>query len=120
MESVHQGWTNLDFGTNDFVAKMKNCNIKLQNGEMIIHPMGGRKISELQQALEEVQMDNNKTQEDLMDVSRKLQEAYKDEEDYWQQKNSTMWNTSRDLNTKFYHTLTKQRRTHNRIVGLHN
>ena len=54
-----------------------------------------------------------------MDVSRKLQEAYKDEEEYWQQKNLNMWHTSGDLNTKFYHALTKQRRARNRIVGLY-
>ena len=30
-----------------------------------------------------------------------------------------MWYSSRDLNTKFYHALTKQRRVLNRIVGLH-
>ena len=30
-----------------------------------------------------------------------------------------MWHTSGDLNTKFYHALTKQRRARNRIVGLY-
>ena len=30
-----------------------------------------------------------------------------------------MWYSSGDLNTKFYHALTKQRRVRNRIVGLH-
>ena len=30
-----------------------------------------------------------------------------------------MWYSSRDLNTKFHHALTKQRRVRNRIVGLH-
>ena len=30
-----------------------------------------------------------------------------------------MWYSSRDLNTKFYHALTKQRRICNRIVGLY-
>lgn len=30
-----------------------------------------------------------------------------------------MWYTSGDLNTKFYHALTKQRRTRNRIVRLY-
>ena len=29
-----------------------------------------------------------------------------------------MWYTSEDLNTKFYHALTKQFRARNRIVGL--
>ena len=54
-----------------------------------------------------------------MEVSRKLQEAYKDEEDFWQQKSRNMWHTSGDQNTKFYHALTKQRRARNRIVGLY-
>ena len=30
-----------------------------------------------------------------------------------------MWHSSGDLNTKFYHALTKQRRVRNKIVGLH-
>ena len=30
-----------------------------------------------------------------------------------------MWHTSEDLNTKFYHALTKQRRARNIIVGLY-
>ena len=54
-----------------------------------------------------------------MEVSRKLQEAYRDEEEYWHQKSRNMWHSSGDLNTKFYHALTKQRRIRNRIVGLH-
>ena len=82
-------------------------------------PYGKDKISELQQALEEVQSDNNRTQEEIVEVSRKLQEAYKDEDDYWQQKSRNLWHIGGDCNTKFYHALTKQRRTRNRIVGLH-
>ena len=30
-----------------------------------------------------------------------------------------MWYSSGDINTKFYHALTKQRRVRNKIVGLH-
>ena len=30
-----------------------------------------------------------------------------------------MWYSSGDLNTKFYHALTKQRQIRNKIVGLH-
>lgn len=30
-----------------------------------------------------------------------------------------MWYTSGDLNTKFYHVLTKKRQARNRIVSLH-
>ena len=74
---------------------------------------------ELKKALEEVQTDNNRTEEDILEVSRKLQEAYKDVEDFWQQKSRNMWHTSGDLNTKFYHALTKQSRVCNRIVDLY-
>ena len=54
-----------------------------------------------------------------MEVSRKLEEAYKDKEEYWQQKNPNMQYSSWDLNTKFYYALTNQRRARNRIVVLH-
>jgi len=64
-------------------------------------------------------MDNNRSQEDILEVSRKLQEAYRDEEDYWFQKSRNMWYSSGDRNTEFYHALTRQRRVRNRIVGLH-
>ena len=48
-----------------------------------------------------------------------LQEAYKDGEDFWQQKSRNMWYTSGDLNTTFYHSLIKQRRARNRSLGLY-
>ena len=56
----------------------------------------------------------------LAEVSRKLKEAYRDEELYWEQKSRTLWHTCGDRNTKFYHALTKQRRIQNRIIGLYN
>ena len=48
-----------------------------------------------------------------------MQDAYKDEEEYWHQKSRNTWYTSGDLNTKFYHALSKQRHVPNRIVGLY-
>lgn len=80
--------------------------------------MERKKIVDLQRVLEEVQTDNNRSQEDSLEVFWKLQDAYKDEEEYWYQKSLNMWYSSGDLNTKFYHALTKQRRVRNRIVGL--
>ena len=56
----------------------------------------------------------------MVEVLRKLKEAYRDKELYWKQKNRTMWHTYGDRNTKFYHALTKQRRIQNRITGLYN
>ena len=82
--------------------------------------MESKKINDLQKALEEVKSDDNRSQEEILEVSTKLEDAYKDEEEYWHQKSKNMWYTSGDLNTHFYHALTKQRHIRNRIVGLHN
>ena len=83
-------------------------------------PYGKEKINTLQRALEEIQNDFTKTNDEVLEVFRKLQEAYRDEEQYWEHKSRTTWHTCGDRNTKFYHALTKQRRIQNRIIGLYN
>ncbi|KAF8108232.1 hypothetical protein N665_0113s0021 [Sinapis alba] len=114
------GWHALE-GSNDpdIVTRISNCHHKIAKWRKNNPPYGKDIINELQRALEEVQSDNSKTQEDIVGESRKLQEAYRDEEEFWQQKSRNLWHTSGDINTKFYHAVTKQRRTRNRIVGLH-
>ena len=120
MKSITMGWSDHRIGSeDDIVAKISNCRHKIAKWRKNNLPYGKEKISDLQKALEEVQTDNTRSQEDIVEVSRKLQEAYKDEEDYWHQKSRNMWYSSGDLNTKFYHALTRQRRVRNRIVGLH-
>ena len=120
LESIATGWVGHNEGqTEDIVTKITNCHHEIAAWRKNNPPYGKEKIQDLQRALEEVQTDNNRSQEDILEVSRKFQDAYKDEEDYWHQKSMNMWYSSRDLNTKFYHALTKQRRVRNRIVGLH-
>ncbi|XP_033145007.1 uncharacterized protein LOC117133065 [Brassica rapa] len=124
LESITMGWIDnnegkVEGGAESIVAKISNCRHEIAKWRKNNPPFGKEKINVLQQALEEVQTDNTRSQEDILEVSRKLHDAYKDEEDYWHQKSRNMWYSSRDLNTKFYHTLTKQRRVRNRIVGLH-
>ncbi|KAF8105275.1 hypothetical protein N665_0160s0011 [Sinapis alba] len=113
LDSIEKGWSGSAMGnvgeSGEIVSKIINCRHEIATWRKNNPPYGKEKIGELQKALEEVQSDNNRTQEDILEVSRKLQEAYKDEEDFWQQKSRTMWNTAGDLNIKFYHALTKQR-----------
>ncbi|WZY88832.1 hypothetical protein YC2023_045567 [Brassica napus] len=120
MESITRGWSTSKEGSgNGIVDKISNCRHKIAKWRKNNPPFGKDKIADLQKALEEVQTDDTRSQEEILEVSRKLQEAYKDEEEYWHQKSRNMWYSSGDLNTKFYHALTKQRRVRNRIVGLH-
>ena len=120
MESITMGWSDNSEGTGTgIVAKISNCRHEIAKWRKNNPPYGNEKISDLQKALEEVQTDDTRSQEDIMEVSRKLQKAYKDEEEYWHQKSRNMRYSSGDLNTKFYHALIKQRRVRNRIVGLY-
>ena len=85
MEPIGRGWGDSKAeNSKDFVSKIINCLSWRKNNP----PYGKERINELQKALEEVQTDNNRTHEDILEVSRKLQEAYKDEKDFLQQKKS--------------------------------
>ena len=110
MESITMGWSDHSVGrADDIVAKISNCRHEIVKWRKNNPPFGKEKINDLQKALEEIQTDNTRSEEDIVEVSRKLQDAYKDEEDYWHQKSRNMWYSSGYLNTKFYHALTKQR-----------
>ncbi|XP_048601936.1 uncharacterized protein LOC106377234 isoform X1 [Brassica napus] len=120
LESIGRGWSKpLRENSGVFVSKIVNCRHEISTWRQNNPPFGKERINELQKALDEVQTDNTRTQEHILEVFRKLQEAYKDEEVFWHQKSRNMWHTSGDLNTKFYHALTKQRRARNRLVGLY-
>lgn len=120
MESIALGWSEYNEGcTEDIVTKISNCHYEIAKWRKDNPPYGKKKINDPQNALEEVQTGNNKFQEDILEVSRKLHDTYKDEEDYWNQKSRNVRYSSGDLNTKFYHALTKQRHIRNRIVGLY-
>ena len=73
MESNVAGWTESQEGQlGDLVTKINNCRHEISSWRKDNQPYGNDKIQELQQALEEVQMDNNRSQEEIIEVSRKL------------------------------------------------
>ena len=76
------GWSDCNEGqTVDIVTKISSCRHEIAKWRKDNPPYGKDKINDLQKALEEVQTDDNKTQEETLEVSRKLQDAYKDEEE---------------------------------------
>lgn len=114
MESIDKGWRrNGELPTStipSFVEHIHNVRHEISNWRKENRTYGKDKITELQQALEAVQNDDTSTQEDLVEITIKLKEAYRDEEEYWKQKSRNIWLKDGDLNTKFYHASTKQRR----------
>ena len=59
------------------MAKISNCHHEIANWRKNNPPFEKEKINELQKALEEVQIDNTRSQEEIVEVSMKLQNAYK-------------------------------------------
>ena len=57
------------------MTKISNCRHEITKWRKNNPPYGKKKIKDLQKVLEEVH-------ENILEVSRKLQDAYKDEEDY--------------------------------------
>lgn len=106
--STGKGWSeSASENSGDFISKIINCRHDIATWWKNDPLYGKERTSELQKAPEEVQTDNSRTQQNIREVSKKLQETYKDDEDFWQQKSSNMWYTSRDLNTTFYQCPTK-------------
>ncbi|CAA7014686.1 unnamed protein product [Microthlaspi erraticum] len=121
LESIEKGWKNFHGEVSpSLVDRIHSCRHEISVWRKNNQPYGKARIAELQTVLEVVQDDDTKTQEELIDITNKLKEAYRDEEGYWKQKSRNMWLKDGDLNTKFFHASTKQRRAVNRIVGLHN
>ena len=83
MESIAMGWSeDYEGSVGNIVAKISNCRHEISKWRKANPPFGKDKINDLQKALEEVQTDDNRSQEENLEVSRKLQDAYKDEEEY--------------------------------------
>ena len=83
MESISRGWNSKrGRGGVDIVDKIHHCRHEISAWRKA-HPAHGKeKINTLQRALEEIQNDFTKTNDEVLEVSRKLQEAYRDEEQY--------------------------------------
>ncbi|XP_019097444.1 PREDICTED: uncharacterized protein LOC109131210 [Camelina sativa] len=117
--AVESGWARTNnFRVPAFVDKIRNCRNSISWWRKNNVASGPSLISSLKAALQEAKMDDLISQDEIRDIERKLKEAYRDEELYWQQKSRKFWLRVGDKNTKYFHASTKQRRVRNKIVGL--
>ena len=79
MESIECGWSTQRGGPRmGIVDKIHNCRHEISVWRKENPPHGKEKINTLQRALEDVQSDLTKSHEEVIEVSRKLKEAYRD------------------------------------------
>ncbi|XP_019085420.1 PREDICTED: uncharacterized protein LOC109126369 [Camelina sativa] len=118
-DAFESGWNRTNnFRVPGFVDKIRNCRNSISWWRKNNVSSGPSLISSMKAALQEAKMDDSISQEEIREIERKLKEAYRDEEIYWQQKNRKFWLRVGDKNTNYFHASTKQRRVRNRIVGL--
>lgn len=85
MDSITRGWNSSRVrGNVGIVDKIHWCRHEISVWRKNNPPYGKERIKTLQNALEEIQKDFTKSNEEVLEVSRKLQEAYRDEEQYWE------------------------------------
>ena len=77
-----------------------------------------KKIELIKEQLERAQADEDVTNEELLNLKWNLCTAFREVELYWRQKSRALWLKDGDMNTKFFHAITKQRRARNRITKL--
>ena len=75
-------------------------------------------IKELKHKIDMAQDDEFTTIEELEDLRRQLILAFREENSFSEQKSRDQWHKYGDMNTKFDHATTKQRRAQNRIVSI--
>lgn len=89
----------VDKGGGRIVDKIHNCCHEISVWRKDNLPYEKEKINTLQKTLE-VQNDMTKSHEEMVEVSRKLKEAYRDEELYLEQKSRNTWHIYGNRNTK--------------------
>ena len=77
-------------------------------------------ILETQTKLEEALSSTNPEPIVIDTLSKKLEKAYLEEEQYWKQRSRIQWLHSRDRNSAFFHAVTRERRTINKFSVIEN
>lgn len=77
-----------------------------------------KSLEELKDKLDRSQVDHSLLAAEVSSIQNQLQKAYKEEEEFWQQKSRNLWFKKGERNTKFFHATIKNRRARNHISGL--
>jgi len=86
-EAISYGWNLATcLGEGKFVEKLSNCRRAISQWWKVLTPYGRKTIKEIKSELGAAQRDDSRTREEITDLTLRLKEAYRDEEQYWYQK----------------------------------
>lgn len=118
-DSILQGWNDPTlFDRDDLHERIARCRKFISRWKRANPSNAAKKIEEIKDQLERAQLDDDFSQEAILNLKWNLCSAFREEELYWKQKSRANWLREGDQNTKFFHATTKQRRARNQVTKL--
>ena len=118
-DSILRGWNvPLSFHRDDLHDRIERCRKFISRWKRDNPSNAEKNIEEIKDQFEKAQIDDDFSQEAILNLKWSLCTAFRDEELYWKQKSRATWLREGDQNTKFFHATTKQRRARNRVTKL--
>lgn len=118
-DAILQGWNDPNhFDREDIHDRIEQCRKYISRWKRANPSNTAKKIEEIKVQLEQAQLNDNFTNEAILNLKWNLCAAFMDEELYWKQKSRENWLREGNQNTKFFHATTKQRRARNMIIKL--
>ena len=118
-EMILQGWSDPgNFHPPDLHERIAKCRKAISQWKCMNPSNSSVRIEEIKDKLEEAQLDDVISSDEILQLKWSLCAAFRDEELYWKQKSRGNWLRAGDRNTKFFHAKTKQRRAQNMLTKL--
>lgn len=113
-ELISATWSNADPATID--TKISRCRREITKWAKEQNQNSAKVIKEAQEALELALSSTIQDPDVIIKHTATLEKAYKEEELFWKQRSRVAWLNSGDLNTAYFHAITRNRRTINRFT----
>jgi len=116
---ILEGWKSPDLPPNATIMEhISSCRKALSEWRRQNNVNSAKLVEDLKEKVEGLYADDSATTGEIAAALKELSEALKSEEMFWKQKSRVFWLREGDMNTKFFHALTKQRRARNKITQL--
>ena len=116
---ILEGWKSSDLSPDvSIMDHISSCRKALSQWKRERDLNSAKLVEDLKAKVDNLYSDDDATTEEIAEALKELTDALKAEEQFWRQKSRILWLLEGDLNTRFFHAITKQRRARNKITSL--
>ncbi|KAG7543468.1 Reverse transcriptase domain [Arabidopsis thaliana x Arabidopsis arenosa] len=119
VESVKRGWHHGQTDDHGGIQnKLRLCRREMANWKRTVKTNSAEQIQILKHRLDAAERNHLTPLSTVRNLRRDLNQAYRDEELYWKLKSRNKWLDLGDRNTKYFHAISKVRKSKNRIKSV--